>query len=687
MPFTGQLGTVNSRLGNFVLGFGGSLAYGQTTLSGVQLTDIGYKYDMALGYDPGTGQAVMYGYMVAATGVWKESTQLQDTQKLIQAASAAATDRDFTYWPKVSQSDWSQGMRQLVFENAARYYESNGLDVTKPGYLTLIPSAVHTSKTMTGSFNTLPLVSDGFNWYLGVKTAGSNLTIGTPSGTTDYTVAGGAEILDMLFTPAGVVFGTSANVYLVTSAGVASVVAAEGISASPRQSFAYFDENLYYITGNAIHSVNLTTGGAISTLVSISANNWEQNYTCLASVSSGLCYSKGTFGGGPGYGATIVYTNTGAVNGETRIFDIPGVVKQIWEANGTAYIICQLDQLSSTASDYTIYTLTSSVVTGAVSSILDDNRFSPADFLASNPSPTATCRGSVDADGRNVYFNWPGMDPLRLDLVSGGISQNAVPGTINRGGGYGVGSLAASRSLNVSGIGLVHIVGHSSVVDINVCSQPATTGQMITSYYDFTTPTLVKNFRGFEIELFAPLPQGASISVAFGLDASTTFTPMTANVTQPTVISFIFPNGTKASRIRYQITLTANGNGQAPIITSWSTKASLGRVWKTTLSCKRNQELRNGQTDDQHAQPQDLIANLYLAYQNAGKAIMFVPSPSVQPPPQTIGSVTQAGYAEQVRVSLEDYTWSSASPGARSDEQMPYIVEGEVEITATEIIA
>lgn len=687
MPFTGQLGTVNSRLGNIVLGFGGQPAVGTTALQGVQLTDIGEKYDMALGFDPGTGQATMYGYMIAANAVWKESTQLQDTQKLIQAASAAATDRDFTYWPKVSQSDWSQGMRQLVFENEARFYESNGLDVTKPGYLTLQAAASLTSYTLTGTYNTLPLVSDGFNWYLGLSQSGHNLLIGNPSGIVAYNVAGGAEILDMLFTPAGVVFGTSANIYLVTSAGSASLVINEGISQQPRQSLAYFDENLYYITGNAIHSVNVTTGGTASTLVSISANNWEQNYTCLASVSSGLCYSKGTFGGGPGYAATIVYTNTGASNGETRIFDIPGVVKQIWEANGTAYIICQLDQLSSTAADYTLYTLTSSVVTGAVSTLLDDNRFSPADFLANNPSPTATCRGQIDADGRSVYIAWPGMDQLRLDLVSGGISSIAAPGTINGGGGYGIGSLCAHRGLNVSGLGMVHVIGHGTSATVNVCSQPATTGTMITSYYDFTTPTLVKNFRGFEIELFSPLPQGASISVGFGLDASTTFTPMATTVTQPTVISCIFPTGTKASRIRYQITLTANGTGQAPIVTSWSTKASLGRVWKTTLSCKRNQLLRNDQNDDQKAQPQDLIANIYLAYQNAGKAIAFVPSPSVQPPASPQGQVTGAGYAEQVRVSLEDYEWSSASPGARSDEQMPYILEGDVEITMTEITA
>jgi hypothetical protein len=686
MPFTGQLGTPNSMLGNIVLGYGGTLAYGQTTLQGVALTDVGEKYDTALGFDPGTGVATMYGYMIAATGVWKEATQLQDTQKLIQAASAAATDRDFTYWPKVSQSDWSQGMRQLVFENPARFYQSNGLDVTKPGYLTLQAAASLTAYTMTGTYNTLPLVSDGDNWYLGISQGGHNLLIGNATGITAYTVTGG-EILDMLFTPAGVVYGTATAIYLVTSAGVSSLVANEPISQQPRQSLAYFDENLYYITGNSIHSVDLTTGASPATLVSISANNWEQNYTCIASVSSGLCYSKGTFGGGPGYGATIIYTNNGAAGGETRIFDIPGVVKQIWEANGTAYIICQLDQLSPTASDYTMYTLTSSVVTGAVSSILDDNRFSPSDFLANNPSPTATCRGQIDADGRNVYIAWPGMDQLRLDLVSGGISQIAAPGMINGGGGYGIGSLCAHRGLNVSGLGMVHVIGHGTSATVNVCSLPDTTGTMITSYYDFTTPTLVKNFRGFEIDLFSPLPAGATVSVAFGLDASTTFTPMASVVTSPTVISCVFPTGTKASRIRYQITLTAGSGGQAPIITSWSTKASLGRVWKTTLSCKRNQMLRNGQMDDQKAQPQDLIANIYKAYQNAGKAIMFVPSPSVQPPPQVQGQVTQAGYAEMVNVSLEDYTWSSASPGARSDEQMPFILEGDMEITATEVNA
>lgn len=691
MPFSGQLGTANSMLGNIVLGFGGKLAYGVTTLQGVQLTDIGEKYDMALGYDPGTGQATMYGYMVAGEGVWKESTQLQDTQKLIQAASAAATDRDFTYWPKVSQSDWSQGMRQLVFTNPSRFYQSVGVDVTKPGYLTLAPAvgaSGHTSYTMTGTYNTLPLASDGVYWYLGLSQAGpKNLLIGNSAGITAYNVAGG-EILDMINTPAGVVYGTASGIWLVTNAGVASAVSADGISQQPRQSFAYFNQKLYYIKapGTSIWSVNLTTGGSLVQLEAISANQWEANYTCIANASSGLVYSKGAFGAGPGFDNNIIYTNDGT--NETRIFDIPGVVKQMLEVNGTTYILCQLDQLSSTAADYTLYTLTSSVVTGAVSALLDDNRWSPADFLASNPSPTATCRGSIDADGRQVYIAWPGQPCLRLDLVSGGVSQLSPPGAIiNNAGGYGLGSLTAHRVLNNGSQGIIHVVGAGTTANVNVCASVPTVGTMITSYYDFTTPNLVKTFRGFEIALFSALPQGASVTVAFGLDASVTFTPMQVNVTSPTLLSCVFPPGTKASRIRYQITLNANGSGQAPIITAWSTKASLGRVWKTTLSCKRNQMLRNGQQDDQKAQPQDLIANLYLAYQNAGKAIAFVPSPSVQPPPVTPGQPTLAGYAELVRVALEDYTFSSASPGARSNEQMPFIIEGDVEITLTETLA
>jgi hypothetical protein len=685
VPFTGQLGTVNSMLGNFVLGFGSALGAGQTTVQGVSLSDIGEKYDTALGFDPGTGVATMFGYMIADGQEWREQTQLQEVQKLIQAASTAVTDRDLTFWPKVSQSDWSQGFRQLVYENPARFYQSNGLDVTKPGYLTLYNSGPTTPYTMTGTYNTLPLVSDGFNWFLGISQGGHNLLIGNAGGTTAYTVAGG-EILDMLFTPAGVVYGTASGIWLVTALGVASAVTTDTIDQRPRQSFAYFDENLYYITaaGTKINSVNLTTGAMPATLVSTSANQWEPNYTCLASVSSGLCYSKSTFGDGPGNGATIIYTNSGTT--ETRIFDIPGVVKQIWEANGTAYILCQLDQVTSTAADYTLYTLTSSVVTGAVSSLLDDNRWAPADFLASNPSPTATCRASIDADGRNVYIAWPGQDDLRLDLVSQGFSTISSPGAagiVGNGGGYGLGGLCAVRSLNVSGLGMVHVVGHGSTAAVHVLNGAPTIGTMVTSYYDFQTPTLSKNFRGFEINLFSPLPQGASITVAFGLDASTTFTPLTVNPVAPTVLSCIFPTGTKASRVRYKIVLTANSNGQAPIVTSWSTKASLGRIWKTTLSCKRNQMLRNGQMDDQQAQPQDLIANLYLAYQNAGKALMMVPSPSQKPP----GTPQGGGYAEMVRVSLEDYAWSSLSPGARSNEQMPFLQEGTVEITASEILA
>lgn len=690
MPFSGQFGTPNSMLGNIIFGYGSQMAPGQTALAGVALTDIGFKYDCALGYDPGTGQALMYGYMIADGQKWEEGTQLQDTQKLIQAASAAATDRDFTYWPKVSQGDWSGGLGQLVYTTPNRFYQSNGLDTSKPGYLTLqnaVGQSGHTTYALTGTYNTLPLVSDGFNWYLGLSQTGKNLLIGNSSGITSYSVAGG-EILDMLYTPAGVVYGTASGIWLVTSAGVASAVSVDGISQLPRQSFAYFDELLFYIKapGTSIYSVNLTTGGSLVQLVATSANQWEPHFTCLASISSGLFYSKGTFGNGPGNGANILYTNSGTT--ETRIDQIQGVVKQAWEANGTTYILAQLDQLASTAADYTLYTLTSSVITGAVLAILNDNRWAPPDFLASNPSPTSTCRGSIDADGRFVYFAWPGQPAFRYDLVSQGISQVSPPGNvINNAGGYGINSLCSHRVLNVSGLGYVHVVGSGTTASVNVCASPPTTGTIVTSFYDFTTPTIAKNFRGFEIDLFAPMPGGAGITVSFGLDTSTTFTPAVVQQTAPTVINCIVPPNLRANRIRYQVTLTANATGLAPVITSWSTKASLGRVWRTTLSCKRNQQLRNGQNDDQAAQPQDLIANVYKAYQNAGKAIMMIPSPSIQPPPTVQGQPTTAGYAETVRVSLEEYTWAAVVPGARSTEQMPVLQEGDIQITATEIVA
>src|SRR5207302_5701117 len=143
-------------------------------------------------------------------------------------------------------------------------------------------------------------------------------------------------------------------------------------------------------------------------------------------------------------------------------------------------------------------------------------------------------------------------------------------------------------------------------------------------------------------------------------------------------LSCYFPALTKGNRVRYQITINANPSGQSPIITSCATKASLARVWRTTVSCKRNQQLRSPGTDDQAATPQDLIANIQNAYANAGKCIVFIPSPKS---PNSIPP-----YVETVRAALEDYSWSTTVPGVRSNEQFAFTSEGDCELVLAEIL-
>jgi hypothetical protein len=670
MSPTGVLGGPGSQLGNIVLGYGSQSTAGAVGLNGVGIGEVGLKYDFAMGYDPGTGTATMVGYCIPADKGWSESTELQDIQRLIQVASPSTVDRDLTRWPKVTQGDWSRGERQETFVDTARYYISDGnIDVSQPGGMKLFNSATTTTMAMNGAFNTLPLVSDGTNWYLGIsQTAGTNLLIGNSTGAmTAYTVGGG-EIIDMLMTPYGVFYGTAAGIYSVTSAGVATLAIAEGISGLCRQSLAYFSDKLFYITAGdtTIHYISVVTGGASTVLVTALA--FETHYSCITSTASGLFYSKyHEISATQPTQLTILYSDDGTGAGETRIGDIPGLVKQAREVNGTVYILAQLTQPAGRA-DYTMYTLTSSVATGAVLAILDDTRYLQfSDFWANNPTPTAYCRGSLFGNGRMLDIAWPGLKGLRLDLVSGGISRIG-----SNDGGFGRQNISAHRIVETTTAGMIQVIGANTTVTLSVYNAPPKQGTLTSSYIDFATPALPKSYRSVEVNLFAPLPQGASIALAYSLDSSTTFTPLPISANSSTLVTGFLPKGTKASRIKVQITLIASPTGASPIVSTEALKANLARVWKTTASCRLKQQLNNGQEDQQGYGPSQLIANFQNAYANAGRCVLFVPAPGVP------------GYVEQVNASLEDYTWSVSKPTARANEQHGGVNEGTIDCTFVE---
>src|SRR4029077_15368591 len=81
-----------------------------------------------------------YGYCLypdsSQTGGWHEKTEIAARDAQIQYASPNIIDRDFVFWPRVTQGDWSGGGNQITFISPNQYWDSD-LDTRVPGYLTL----------------------------------------------------------------------------------------------------------------------------------------------------------------------------------------------------------------------------------------------------------------------------------------------------------------------------------------------------------------------------------------------------------------------------------------------------------------------------------------------------------------------------------------------------------------------
>src|ERR1019366_5359707 len=130
-------------------------------LLGIQPAQVGGEYDLAVGFDPGTGDTTMFGYVIETGTEWAEAPNIQDEQRIVQIASPNNSDR-LTYYPKVTQDDWSGGEGQEFFTDPTKFYQSYKVDPTKPGHLVLQPGTATVSVTPRDPESRIPAVTDGY---------------------------------------------------------------------------------------------------------------------------------------------------------------------------------------------------------------------------------------------------------------------------------------------------------------------------------------------------------------------------------------------------------------------------------------------------------------------------------------------------------------------------------------------
>src|SRR5665213_580233 len=188
-------------------------------LIGIQPAQVGGEYDLAIGFDPGTGDTTMLGYVIETGTEWAEAPNIQDEQRIVQIASPNNSDR-LTYYPKVTQDDWSGGEGQEYFTDPTKYYQSYKVDPTKPGHLVLTPGT--TSPPAVSLSTRGPAASDGFTVLIGALLSSPNSLQDMLGNPFQLNSGGTPAPLFMVLGPSGVWVATAAGsdqgIYRITSA-------------------------------------------------------------------------------------------------------------------------------------------------------------------------------------------------------------------------------------------------------------------------------------------------------------------------------------------------------------------------------------------------------------------------------------------------------------------------------------
>lgn len=662
-----------------------------STFTGVKLGEIGSRYDVAIGFDNGSGTANMVGYVLAPTTVWQESTNLTDNDRLVQIGSDNTTDR-FTYFPKVSQGDWSGGERQINFVDPTRYFSSTRMETSIPGALQILGTEI--TVNLPALVGTTPIKgsraieNDGQTTYVRTTggASGNFVTLFNAGGAmTARTAAGNIVLSELIRTPRAIVASSVSNGIwqLNDNTQVTTDVTTLVPGANPPvmaynagkyfYAFTISPWNLRYVTGAPPFAVS----------VQVLAHNASEDYPYgMVGGSTGVVYGSI---GIPASGTAPTYFNnetylwqSDGTSTETYLGVIPGLIRDMVNVQGTIYILSLYAGLGVSGSVFPILT---TLTNDGVLAMFDDYRVLDSSF---QPIMVGTgLYGNLSSDGRFLYMAFGGFAIKRYDLTKTAVGNAVVdvtPTAINAFAAAGVWVTAYSQGFTAIQSGDSKVVEE---VDSGA-NQVSGVGVLTTSWFDFKTPTTYKLWRAFEVSLSAGTGSG-TIAVTANID-NVSALALTAITTSTGNLLFYFPQGTKGLKCQFTLTFTSAG-GSGPVVLQYAVRATLARAFTFTVQARRRITCQDGSQDtqgtgttgSQTGPAQFLVANIENAYKQAsGNVTMFIPSPAV--------TTAGASGVEQISAVIEDYKWTTPKPGPSSSDQGAPDMEGNVEITAVEVL-
>lgn len=634
------------------------------------------------------------------------------------------------------------------------YYRNDGnVNATIPGNLQLFPG--NHAATLTGGdgvtqYCPIGTGTDG-NVFIGFRTPTTNLSVANfaatqgipaginPVGIPAYSIAGNNAIVAMVpgyedpVSTTGIIIGltgvsanTNTGIQFVQGGPPASITnqycndiiapqighsvavlptiggaVAGGAGVSPVG-------NIYFIPGNnnaalqTIKWVSLSsTAGNVpapNVLTTIPGPYGQiQGIWSTGSTLTWVTYAPSTLAN-----VTYVWQSDGTTSG-SLIGVIGGQVIGGGDYNGTLYLVSYIAGALSVPSGYYAYAIYS--VDVGIIKTFDDVRDLDSNFLALvqlGPAGSTTVYQStgtgVIGDGRYLYLSIPGAPTRFYDLTQGGnpifqymgstVASNLDNGTICTG-------LASPAPLvRVGPIALGYDPTRGTAVLQQSVGNEFTLGTQVLSWLDFGAPQAIKRFRSVTIELVNPLPNTAKVVVNYAVDNGPVLGPLPLIDDPPNVLLFTFPLETKGYRVQLYLTMETQTSSPwtSPVIQYVTVKATLGRAWKFTVSCVRNQSVRNTAyapgEDPQGLTAQQKLANIINVYEvAAGNMTMYIPSPTCTAPGTPLSTCVANG-VEKLKVVLEDYQWVAGleQPGPYNTEYGAQDMEGYMQLTVVESI-
>jgi hypothetical protein len=626
-----------------------ALAAGEMKTAAALQAAVGQRYHV--GFDDGTH---FYGYMLVAdtaqSGGWHEKTDIAAKDAQIQYASPNIIDRDFVFWPRVTQGDWSGGGNQITFIAPNQYWDSD-LDTRVPGYLTLRSRMQRTTTKSNatafvgnnlqqivpfsgdfffsfceattfydtnGSFTThgakqpVILDTDGNSLYIGdqVNTVGQYNTSVVWNNDVFNALAGGLGSFNQMWVIDHGTFGhflyygsqgSNQKLFKVDLSLAFPVAAVNHVQVPTDNLSELIQDIVPYQNGIAILTFN-----AWNTQWSLWFHDGA-NMTPIVRMqgyfAAGMCNCMGDLFIGTynvrGFTSPILWRVSSGSIAPVAVPGppVPGTIIQgcLQPRASSQRVYWPVQNTNPQFPTNAISVIVVDVVTGAVSRlpVTDANDLQIATFVPLGLTFNSTQHlRRVAVQGDTVAFtNSTGTAPSAFNLFD----QYQVA---------------------------------NSQVAIQTPPYQAS-GKIITSRIDFQTPGVEKRFRRFEAQ-HASLPTNTSVKIDAFIDkdpAAYTAALMPdatlTNSTAATVTTELFLNNLIGHTVYFAITLASSDGLNTPILNYYFVEATTPWSWEMLLDCSDTRTTLTGELDAQGVMGKDLAYFFRNAWESPAKLTMY----------------------------------------------------------------